>query len=349
MVSIQPYFSEDEALAALNVEPPGPASYGSFLKKYWRAAYVCYDDEWMIRDYRAGIIANVGLREFEEMAKTSLGRGQGSVFASNYLATATTLSNLGLVARWRGSSLPETISDQEGTLIAAALTSAYLRTFVDAWLETGRDANGTETPANRDLAKAPLAVHVVTEYLEACPPSLSPALDRNGFRLLVAQRDLQKPRDKNFFDLQYAHAKRIFVAIMASFWNERLCKCRYPLCGRYFTRLKPPSSYEHGTFCCREHGARASAKALTSARRSAVTGELITFAARQLGKWHVSADWQDNAVVKRQLAEVLSLFIAGRPYLQAGRQNIRLNWVTHNQPRIEQRRLEMAQIPVTLR
>ena len=136
-------------------------------------------------------------------------------------------------------------------------------------------------------------------------------------------------------------AQRLFFGIMASDWKDRLCKCRYQYCGRYFLHPKPRACYRRGMFCCRQHAASAAAD--ESMRRARKTGreKLIELAAQKLCVWRVeNRAWQDDADVKRRLASSLCLEIP-RCRLQRYQQEVRAHWVSRHQESIEGRRLEM--------
>ena len=55
--------------------------------------------------------------------------------------------------------------EKESMPIRVALTSAHLRVYVDEWLQTGRHADGSEWPGQRDLHKAHEALSALWDYL----------------------------------------------------------------------------------------------------------------------------------------------------------------------------------------
>ena len=204
-----------------------------------------------------------------------------------------------------------------------ALVSAHLRTLVDEWLETGRNPNGTEWPAGRHLSRALLGWDVTCEFLEQSRLNMRPASATTGFVLTIAQPDWKRPLVADYFAAQKAEAKRLFVGILASEWQERLCKCRYDPCGRYFVSRKLRECYRHGIFCSSEHLGRASADALTKARRSQARRSLTEEAA----KWLLNhgcdvAAWQNDRPLKRRLAVYLSRQTTQNSMLRAGREPV---------------------------
>jgi hypothetical protein len=214
------------------------------------------------------------LREWEER-ETKIGR---AAFVANYLAVAPTFK-VRAASPPQGWHLPDTITRKQGRSIGAALVSAHLRALVDEWLETGRDPDGSEWPSRRDLCKAPRGWEVASEFLDQSPPTVFPAAEGGGFSLVIAEPHWGRPWAGDFFAAQQVAAGRLFVGVLASDWQQRLCKCRYSPCGRYFVGAKVRQGYRHGTFCSRAHRARASADAVTKARRRRSRLDLIEVAA----------------------------------------------------------------------
>jgi hypothetical protein len=324
MIKIKNFVAEREVVARLNVEPPNLSAYADFVEAYWKgvtperqpheAAEFCSGlQEWVDREDKMGHAA----------------------FTTNYLARAPYFKPAAATPP-EGWRLPETISREESWLIGEALASAYLRTLVDAWLETARDQNGRECPADRDIFKAPYAWDALAEFVEKCRPTMYP--ECSGFSLVIAAPEWGCPWAGDFFEAQWVSAKRVFVGIMGSDWCQRLCKCRYPPCGRYFIGAKLRQSYRHGTFCSPEHRARASADAITKARRSDENRGLVDAAAQWLAQRHCISAWSDSKALKRRVAEFLSEQVRRKPNLRDGRKPVRVNWVTRNRAVIEQRR-----------
>jgi hypothetical protein len=151
----------------------------------------------------------------------------------------------------KGWRLPDTISKEESYPMRDALLSSHLRGFVDAWLQTGRSSDGSESPMNRNLTGSLLSWLVVSEYLKQCPVSFLPSMDRRGFRLEVAAPKWDVGA-RDLFESMISEAKRLFTGLMVSDWSDRLCKCRYSQCGRYFFLSKPIlRPRKGGIFCSR--------------------------------------------------------------------------------------------------
>ncbi len=325
------WITEEEVEAALNVVPPRPSSYVRFLEKLLEG----------IGPPDKSFDRSALLREWVDHANRSV-RTRQAGFVLNYLANAPIIRPPSpSQVPWR---LPDKVSRQESVSMRTALTSAHLRQYVDAWLETGQNQDGSEWPTSRDLYRAPSTFFSVEEYLEKYPTMFSPEVDSHGFRLTVAQRNWPSPGARDFFEAQQHSALRLLVGLLASDWKGRLCKCRYSSCGRYFLHPRPRKSYRRGTFCCREHASSAAASASMLKSRAHGHERLIEAAARKLMERKIVApDWQDDADLKRDLAGKLCLVIA-RQNLHGYREQVRLNWVTRYQAMIEQKRMELLEI-----
>ena len=236
------------------------------------------------------------------------------------------------------------MSRPESRRMYGALVSQSLRPLVDGWFETGRRSDGSEAPQTRDIHRAGYAcLSTLWEYLKNCPPSMVPSSDPSGFTLEIAQLCFS-PWSRNFFESAEVEAKRLFLGLMVSDWRYQLCKCRCESCGQYFLLDKPRKTYRHGTFCCGQHQSLVSAAKCTRARRKLCESELIDLAAGQLRKRRIKGpEWQHDREGKRQLAAYVCNAISESrdPNLKAHRPVVRLNWITRNQRRIEQRRVHL--------
>ena len=223
--------------------------------------------------------------------------------------------------------------------------ASKFREWVEEWLDTGRNADGSESPSKRNVFHTVNAIRAVTDCAAETPMRL--LLDRETSQFVVTfdtePARLELPLNFQFcgpFERGLSEARRLFTCLMASDWKESICKCRHVPCARYFFLNKPRNSYRHGTFCSREHQSHASADACTRAQRTGAQLKLIEAAARQLLDWRIGdAKWQSDANLKRLLAKELCHVIATRG-LHGFRQDVKLNWVTWNAKKIEQKRLE---------
>ncbi len=313
-----------EVIAALNVEPPSAQVYAAVARKYitWANARYARAMENVIKTWAASMDTTPS----------------DVLFRRNYLVQAPTVHVIApaMKRRW----LPPSISRREGLTVGEALVSAYLRDSVDAWLETGIAPDGSEAPGMRRVP--PGLTHTIYDFLEECPPEFTPSGDEVGFELLIAQRRPSRHRVHNFFHAQRIEAARLLVGFVASDWKDRVCKCRYRLCERYFVHPAPRRVYRHGTFCCRSHQKSASAGPRTKQRRQQMTSRLIDEAAKQLIKWGIGPGWQEDKYRKSRLAAFLTKRIDLQRDLRAWRTDVRINWVTGHSTEIEQRRLHLA-------
>ena len=223
--------------------------------------------------------------------------------------------------------------------LITGLLSAKLRRYVDPWLNTGITKGGTEVPSRRTLwGDSYIAVQ---DYMEKYPPSVG--LYERGLEVHMGAPFGLPYAPEQLFETIELDAKRLFTGLIASDWNGRFGKCRYPACGCYFVRPKLRHTYKRGIFCCRKHQLFARATVCTRNRRTAAHRELIAQAANQLIAWKVKDDqWRANIKVKRRLAVAISKHVRTRPWLLVNRLSVQLNWITRHQKKIEQARLEAS-------
>jgi len=132
-------------------------------------------------------------------------------FRSNYLAQAPFFEPPPGTPD-RGWRLPDKITGSR--FIAEALVSAHLRSWVDGWLDTGRERNGSESSSWRNLRKADKARQAAAEFIEQSPPRLVLSPDTGDFEVLL-ERNWRHPWAKDFFTAQIIEAQRLFVGILA--------------------------------------------------------------------------------------------------------------------------------------
>jgi hypothetical protein len=294
-----------EVLKALNVKPPKPSFYISFLERI------------------APSDANAARSYLEDWV--SKNTAQGSLFERNYLALAPEVKLPSTPES--GWSWPQTVPRDQGRIVLAALVSSRLRTLVDEWLETGRNRE-FESPGVRNIEMTYLAYSAVDNFVRQYPPQFVPG----GYSSFVYARGGHF-KAGNVFESRDVEATRLFVNLIISDWNKRLCKCRY--CGEYFHFEKPRTDYPHGTFCKPEHQRNMSAYALTTSLRSQAKSNLIKLAAHWLAALGPrSAGWKSDRTLKDQLAKHLSGQMSRKPNLCSGRDQVTGSWVTWNRNQI---------------
>jgi hypothetical protein len=195
---------------------------------------------------------------------------------------------------------------------------------------------------NRNLAEACNSWLVVQEYLKQAPIKFIPSTDRRGFGLQAAQPKWDVGA-RDFFEAMIVEAKRLFTGLMISDWCDRLCKCRYSRCGRYFFSpqqiLRPRKA---GIFCSRRCLSLALATKCTDNKRRRCHLALVEYAAQQLRNRKVGSEWQHDTKRKDWLANNITYYLqreCKNIELKAYRQVVKVNWVTHNQPKIERARI----------
>jgi hypothetical protein len=295
----------ENIVTALNVRPPSPSAYVSFLGKVAPSgAATSHWEDW----------ANQNTK-------------QGLLFERNYLALAPEPKLPSTPqSRW---TWPETVSHNQGKKVLAAMVSSRLRTLVDEWLETGRNEEG-ESPTRRNIELTRSAVMEVVDFTSKYHPQFFPGFD-SSFMYPLGDH-----KAGNVFEARDLEATRLFVNFVITDWKQSLCKCRYSKCGVYFIPKKLRATYPHGTFCKREHQRDMSALAATKARRSNAKSNLMKLAAQWIAaRGPDSAGWQHDGALKDQIAKYLSAQMSRKRNLCSGRDQVTKSWVTWNCEEIE--------------
>jgi hypothetical protein len=151
---------------------------------------------------------------------------------------------------------------------------------------------------------------------------------------------LASARRHDLVSRAFEETARLFAGLMLSEWGERLCRCRYRRCGKYFVkgRLRR-APLVHGTFCCPEHQRKASAVDCVTRSRVNNTRDLIGEAAAILLRSRVAGLhwWEDRDLKKRLARELSATQLCKRQGLI-----LRSNWITRHCQSIEKRRLELT-------
>lgn len=235
------------------------------------------------------------------------------------------------------------VSVEERSSLVALENSHWLRIYVDEWLKTGVNSDGTEYPYQRNPFRTKQAKRALLKYMEEHPPTVS--LSRRHGLLINIGESPDLPGDWNeIFMTAQTDAKRLFTALILSDGNERLGKCQY--CGLYFLGTPHRQEYKYGAFCCVAHNRRAAAAKHTNERRTRVESELIRCAARRLQAWRVRGpEWQNDKTRKNLLAAAVRrhLWESRDPELKKYREiiGVKVGWVTRHRQKIEQVRIEL--------
>ena len=196
---------------------------------------------------------------------------------------------------------------------------------IDALIDSGRNADGSESPKRRNHVRAPRAWEGACscfehwsklQLLPGDPPRLRlvPRLNRISGALEARTRN-----------------SLIIAMVLLSDLRLRLARCRYRNCGRYFLLLHVRETpYANGHFCCTSHSRREAAVKRTRERREKAHALLTECAARELRRQ------EGKPRVKEKLVAVLNQRIDKDPNLRT-RQPVKKNWVTHHFPEIQQK------------
>jgi hypothetical protein len=209
-----------------------------------------------------------------------------------------------------------------------------LRTLVDEWLRTARDASGAETPQNRRISGAPLARRAVAEYLKKSPPTLLPHPEFAIVAKLCDPDDLIPDWQPQFY----------FASLLLSDWRLSFGKCTF--CKIYFVKTPNRKRYKNGLFCCAKHNAKQTAVKATRQTRDRIESHLVQRAATFLRtrKLRPSARLGDQPL-KLRLSEALQRHLqkSGDPDLIGYRKRVRISvkWVSRHQKQIEEVRQKL--------
>jgi hypothetical protein len=236
------------------------------------------------------------------------------------------------------------VSREEGDSLWRAEISRWLRVYVDEWLKTGVDSDGTEYPFQRNPFHTDDAKWALLEYLDRHQPKVTLSPD-HGLDMTFGEPPEVTGDWNDLFVAAKTEAQRFFTAFIMSDGTERLCKCRH--CGCYFLGKPRRRRYKYGTFCSRVHSQRAGAIKCTDERRRRVESKLIRYAAERLRSRRVdSPSWQQDRRLKGKLADDIREYLwgCGDSELKRYREGIclKVGWVTRHQQKIEQARLERA-------
>ena len=259
------------------------------------------------------------------------------------------LLNIDQPARETWESMVQRYSENSGAVPADEVhllwlveVSRWLRYSVDDWLQTGLNADGSESPRMKDLFRTRQAVLAVHKYADehAAAVSFSPLVSEPIITIGEPHKYLE---EWNAFFLEARkEADRYFTSLMASDWRQSICQCRFAPCSRYFLLDKPRRCYRYGTFCCKKHQNSGTSEAYLRQRRIQAKDELIEVAAKLLLKWRVDKpDWHTDTTRKHRLAAELSLHVSERR-LHNYLQETGVGWVTRHQMLIEQRRAALG-------
>jgi hypothetical protein len=261
-----------------------------------------------------------------------------------HVARQPTLASLGTIPPWM--HLLERSGCTDPAVFEQQIVATRLRMYVDEWIDTGVTPNVGEVPLKRDLARAPAAAKMLRDYVEQHRPRLASSPKRRELVFEMCQPGTDEDvawRRRGRFDRvcrAFEEADRLFAGLMLSEWGQRLCRCRYSVCGQYFLKESlRPAPLVHGAFCSPAHQRKASAGDCVRKSRARHRRQLIEKAAAFLVRWRIaSPPWQQDRNRKLLLASALS----ATQLCQRHRLVLTSNWVTRHCQPIEKRRLQLT-------
>jgi hypothetical protein len=155
---------------------------------------------------------------------------------------------------------------------AKELYVAELQTLVNAWIDSGRAADGVETPRDRNVERKPWLLFnkhfdeplnqayndtffggeqptvfdQVDLWLVDNPPSVT--LTNTG-ELEISLRQSRKGGRVSLIAAALREARILFFLLMTSEAKYAIFRCRHPDCGTYYMLEKPRGLYKQGTVC----------------------------------------------------------------------------------------------------
>jgi hypothetical protein len=212
--------------------------------------------------------------------------------------------------------------------------SEILREWVDEWIDTGRDPNGAESPAERHFNDDSKVSSVVYDYSKRNRISLlgisntielwfSPYETHNGRPRILGVRNEDIAREK-------------LVFFLLSEFRFKLAKCRRDGCGKYFALKHWKRTYKRGTLCseCQRTRSQESASKATSEERIQAGWMLCQLAAKRFSKQiQKSPDWHKEAPLRASLLKYLNTRIERvdllrAVYLSGPRRGITGKWLS---------------------
>jgi hypothetical protein len=245
----------------------------------------------------------------------------GEVFVSTHKAWNHFLVRKGR-RPWRRPPTP--LAYQKATEAFRTL----LRHYIDEWIDTGRAADGMESPADRGLGESerPHAPKVL-EAASGATGVLHVVFKNEGglevffcpYKAGCSLRELAK-----------REAARYCAWFIASDWRNTVVKCRKLSCGRYFAIKNTRHLYKRGTYC-RHHSSEKSAEAVTKEKRQrkrTLLQQLAVTAVEQHQK--LSATDKKEHVLKYYVADYVNQRTPAAMKSIAPKSPITGKWVTRN-------------------
>lgn len=180
----------------------------------------------------------------------------------------------------------------EGYRIAGEVFVTELRKLIDAWLESGRSADGVETPRDRKVTAT--ASDLESFYLDPSghtifdmvrgwlmdDPPLFILAESGEVEMQLRRTSRRSSSYGGPIATAVDEARTLFLLLMASRAKYALFKCNHPGCGIYYILEKPRGQYKQGTVCP-EHRRQQG----TQRRRKLDHAKALQIAAEALAAW----------------------------------------------------------------
>jgi hypothetical protein len=222
---------------------------------------------------------------------------------------------------------------------AAGVFRGNLRLQVDKWIDTGRDADGMETPATRRvdvppedlIVGEPALEHTLLHAFRLWESDLYGSMylgQHGGLELDFAPYTLLAVAapERGLFEVAKKEAARFFVWFFASDWRHNIVKCRK--CGLYYVIKNPERLYKRGTYC-RNHSATKSAEVITARKRTEKHKLLLRLAAHAY-QYLKARGVQDDHFLKEAIVDRVNKGMPADMKSTSPKSPISIKWLTRN-------------------
>lgn len=213
--------------------------------------------------------------------------------------------------------------------------SAILREWVDEWIDSARDSDGVEKPAERKFREDGKIEQVVYDYSQRNRICLF--AKSQGLELWFKRYEVTDGRPRLLGVRNEDIARENLVFLLLSDLRFKLAKCRRDGCGKYFALNHWKRTYKRGTFCseCQRARSQESAVRATAGERNEAEWMLSRLAARKFAKriaanpnWHQDANLR-TALVKYLNARIERVDLLRSVYKSGNRNGITTKWLSH--------------------
>jgi hypothetical protein len=169
---------------------------------------------------------------------------------------------------------PKLAESSPSPLLGDLRVQSELRSYVDEWIDSGIQADGSEHRMERKLRRNSQLLEAVTAFIAAHPPSATICRDGSGLDSSFSIRPRMSPREK---------AMCFFLTFFGTPQRFDLMRCHSCRRLQLPSAPAPRNRYEVGWFCNR--CGRTRAKAITTKKRKKDDDKVNLRAAEALRKW----------------------------------------------------------------